>query len=71
MYLNGNVGSSPSTSMPSAPPSPASPLPSAKLDAEHAVDRDPEAGRGVAVVDRGAQLGAEPGARDQRVQRRA
>ena len=69
MNFSGKVGSRPSTSAPSAPPSPARPEPTAKVTQEHAVDVDAEAAGDARIVDRGAQPAAEARARQHPLQR--
>ena len=59
MNLSGNVGSSPSTSAPSAPPRPASPEPKANVDRNTTLTLMPRPGRDALVVDRRAQAAAE------------
>ena len=57
--------------MASAPPRPASPLPSAKVMREDAVDVDAEPARHALVVDRGAHLRAEARVFERRAPARA
>ena len=71
MNFSGKLGSMPpTTSAASAPPRPASPLPTAKVIGEQAVDIDAEARGDARIVDRRAQPRAEAGADQEDLQRR-
>ena len=71
MNFSGKVGSSPRISAPSAPPRPARPEPTAKVDGEDQVDVDAEPARHARIVDGGAQAAAEARARQDELQRRS
>ena len=60
----------PTTSAASAPPSPASPLPTAKVIGEQKFDVDPEARGDARIVDRRPQPRAEAGLDQENLQRR-
>ena len=68
MNFSGNVGSSPRISAPSAPPSPASPEPTANVPRNTLLTSMPSPRRDARIVDRGAQAAAEARPREDRLQ---